>query len=127
MFCFWNKRGIQDVEMGLTLMNRIDSHGASEELIGKNGMAILYFGNADCGVCRDMMPKVDKLLAEYPNIEGAYIDASASPELSAMYSVFTLPAILVFAEGKEVIREAWHMSFLDLGERIERYYNLLFG
>lgn len=108
-------------------MNRIDSHGAAEELISKNGMAILYFGSADCGVCRDMMPKVDKLLAEYPNMEGAYIEASASPELSATHSVFTLPAILVFAEGKEVIREARHMSFLDLSERIERYYNLLFG
>ncbi|HBN95756.1 MAG TPA: thioredoxin [Firmicutes bacterium] len=108
-------------------MNRIESHGRAEELITKNGMAILYFGNADCGVCKDMMPKVERLLVDYPNLEGGYIEASASPKLCAFYSVFTLPAILVFAEGKEVIREARYLSFLDLNERIERYYSLLFG
>ena len=91
-------------------MNRIESHGRAEELITKNGM-----------------PKVERLLVDYPNLEGGYIEASASPKLCAFYSVFTLPAILVFAEGKEVIREARYLSFLDLNERIERYYSLLFG
>lgn len=72
------------------------------------------------------MPKVEKLLEEYPNMEGAYIEAGDVPELSAIYSAFTLPALLIFAEGKEVIREARHISFRDITERVDRYYSLLF-
>lgn len=107
-------------------MERIATLDAAQGIVSENEMALLYFGSQACGVCRDMMPKVEKLLAEYPKMKGAYIEAGEVPELSATYSIFTLPALLVFAEGKEVIREARHISLLDITERVDRYYNLLF-
>ena len=80
-----------------------------------------------CGACRDMLPKVEKLLTEYPKLKGAYVEVGDVPELAAAFSVFTIPALLIYAEGKEVIREARHISLLDIAQRVDRYYGLLFG
>ncbi len=107
-------------------MEKIATLEAAQALARENGMALLYFGSHGCGVCRDMMPKVEKLLTEYPNLKGAYIEAGDVPELAATFNVFTLPGLLIFAEGKEVIREARHISFLDISKRVDRYYGLLF-
>ncbi|HHT69114.1 MAG TPA: thioredoxin family protein [Firmicutes bacterium] len=107
-------------------MDRIDTQERANGLVAAHDMALLYFGSQTCGVCRDMLPKVEKLLADYPNIKGAYVEADSVPELAAAFSVFTLPALLVYAEGKEVIREARHISLVDVTERVDRYYGLLF-
>lgn len=108
-------------------MDRIDTQEGANGLVVAQDMTLLYFGSQTCGVCRDLLPKVEKLLADYPNIKGAYVEADHVPELAAAFSVFTLPALLIYAEGKEVIREARHISLLDVTERVDRYYNLLFA
>lgn len=108
-------------------VDRIETQEGANALVAAHAMTLLYFGSQTCGVCRDMLPKVEKLLANYPNIKGAYIEADQVPELAAAFSVFTLPALLIYAEGKEVIREARHISLLDVTERVDRYYDLLFG
>ncbi len=107
-------------------MERIDTNDIAERLIADNEMAILYFGHDGCGVCKVMLPKLETLLLDYPKIKAGYVKADTSLELAATHSVFTVPAILVFTEGKEVIREARHISLLELNERINRYYDLLF-
>lgn len=90
-------------------------------------MTMLYFGSDTCGVCVDLKPKVIALLKDkYPNIEPMYVDVQKSLKISAEYDVFTIPVIIVFADGKEVIREARHISVMELDEKINRYYNMLF-
>lgn len=97
-----------------------------ERVIIENEMVLVFFGNNSCGVCRDIKPKVKALLQKYPRIQGVYIDADSSIELSAAYNIFSLPAILVFTEGKEAVREARHISLRELEQKLDRYYYLLF-
>lgn len=95
--------------------------------IQEKTMTMLYFGSDTCGVCTDLKPKVIDLLKEkYPNIDPMYVDIQTSLKISAEYDVFTIPVIIVFADGKEVIREARHISVMELDEKINRYYNMLF-
>lgn len=107
-------------------MNIINSTEKIEELINNNEMVLIYFGGNNCGVCNDMKPKVESLLKGYPKIKSAQVDVEKSIELSAKYSIFTIPVILVFAQGKEVIREARHISIKDIDSRIDRYNSMLF-
>ncbi|HHT35772.1 MAG: thioredoxin family protein [Candidatus Wallacebacter cryptica] len=97
-----------------------------EKLIKEQKLVLLFFGSQDCGVCRDLKPKVETLLEQYPQIRSAYIDTNEFMELAAFHSIFSIPAVLVFIEGKEVIREARYISLRQLQSRIERYYHLLF-
>lgn len=89
-------------------------------------MALLYFGSGSCGVCRAVEPKLKDILADFPSLAAGKVDVEEAANTAAAYSIFTIPAIMVFAEGKEVIRAARHFSLEDLKARIQRYYSLIF-
>lgn len=93
-----------------------------DNFISKARFALLYFSSDSCGVCASLFPKIEVLLKEYPAIELAKADIGQVPAVAGAYSIFTIPAILVFMDGKEIIREARHISVELLKERIERYY-----
>ncbi|MCM0650692.1 thioredoxin family protein [Clostridium swellfunianum] len=107
-------------------MIMMNSSESIEELISNNEVALVYFGSVGCNVCNVMKPKVEELLKAYPKIKSAQVDIENSIELSGFYNIFTIPAILVYIEGKEIIREARHISIQELNSKIERYYNMLF-
>lgn len=65
------------------------------------------------------------MLKKYEKIEFIKIDIDLNPKIASKYSVYTIPTILLFIEGKETIREARFISLLDLDNKINRYYNLL--
>lgn len=90
-------------------------------------MALLYFSGSTCGVCRDMLPKLEKLLERYPRIRAARAETQDLPELAAAHGVFSVPAILLFIQGKETVREAGIISLDGLERKIARYYELLYG
>lgn len=107
-------------------MNLVSSKQVIEDLINKNDMVLLYFGSENCSVCNVMKPKVGELLKEYPNIKSAQVNVEKSLGISASYNIFTIPGILVFIEGKEIMREARHISIQEMEGKIERYYSMLF-
>jgi len=103
-----------------------NSNEMIEDLINKNDMALVYFGSKTCGVCIAMKPKVEEILKNYPKIKSVEVDVEESLKVSASYNIFTIPAILLFVEGKETIREARYISIQDLEGKISRYYDLMF-
>jgi thioredoxin-like negative regulator of GroEL len=107
-------------------MDMINSNEIIEELITNNEMVLVYFGGDNCGVCTAMKPKIQGLLKHYPKIKSAQVDVEKSVALAAAYNIFTIPVILLFIEGKELIREARHISLQDINTKIERYYNMFF-
>lgn len=86
---------------------------------------LAYFTAPGCGVCTSIRPKIEGLLAAHPSIESCIIDISTQQKISAQLSVFSIPAVLFYAQGKETIREARYFSVEQLEEKIERYQTLL--
>jgi len=97
------------------------------KFIHSGTMRLVYFSRPACGVCTALLPKVKEMLREYPEIESAYINMDLIPESAGEYSILTIPGLLVFAEGREVIREARYISLDELSPRIQRYYSMVFG
>ena len=95
-----------------------------DNLISNNDMVILYFSGSDWGVCKIIKPQIIALLKKYPKIKSAEIKTEESIEISAQYNIFTLPSVLMFIDGKEVIRKLRYMSLVELESNISRYYNL---
>ncbi|WP_157797105.1 MULTISPECIES: thioredoxin family protein [Clostridium] len=97
-----------------------------EGLINDNEILLLYFSSKSCGVCKVIKPELDKVLKLYPNIKTVQIDVEGNIKLAASYSVFTLPAVIVFVNGKETIREARYINVEEIKNRLDRYYKIIY-
>lgn len=98
-----------------------------EKLVTKKTAVMLYFYNDNCSPCKVLRPKVQEMVMEdFPKLEFRLINAEQFPATSAQYGVFASPAILVFFEGKEYIRESKNISINELHDKIERIYNMIF-
>jgi len=108
------------------IMNMTVEKEYIEKLIEEEDMLLLYFGSDSCSVCVDLKPKVENILKKYNKINCVYIDMNENLKLSREFNIFTMPAILLYVDGKEVIREARYLSVYELEDKIDRYYSLLF-
>jgi thiol-disulfide isomerase/thioredoxin len=97
-----------------------------EQTLQGNDMVLVYFSGNHCSVCKVLKPRVNELLNKFPNIKRLEVEVENSIEISAQYNIFTVPSLLLFIEGKEVIREQRHMSLLELEDKIARYYGLFY-
>ena len=104
-------------------LNRVED---IKKMIATEDMLLLYFGNHVWGVCVDLEPKVRKMLGEYEKISSAYIDVDKNMDLAARYSMFVIPGILFYIQGKEFIRDAGTLSVPKLKSEIDRYYHMFF-
>ena len=41
--------------------------------------------------------------------------------------IFTVPALLVYSEGKEILRVARFFNFKEIEEKLDRYYEAIKG
>jgi len=96
--------------------------------IETNDAIMLYFSGVDCGVCHALMPKIkESFESNFPKIKQVYINANQFPEISAHFSVFAVPTIIVYFENKEFIKKSRLISVDELEHEIQRPYGLFFN
>jgi len=91
-----------------------------EQFMAQENPFILYFSSKDCNVCQAVFPKLMNLLEAYP-FKVAKINIHEQIELAGQSLVFTVPTVLIFYEGREILRESRFINF----EKVERTLNLL--
>jgi thioredoxin-like negative regulator of GroEL len=96
------------------------------ETIEKNDFVLGYFTTTTCNVCKDLLPKIEKMMEKFPNIVGVKGEADVEKRIAGEYSVFAVPTILLFIEGKETLRFARNVGVDELSEKIQRYYNMFY-
>lgn len=109
-------------------MQSLPTYRDLQDRIRDEPAVLFYFSFPSCGVCKSLKPKVATLVEDnFPRLGMYYVDIEAIPEAAGQLSVFTVPAVLVFFQAKELIREARNFGIQELGGKIDRYYSLLFG
>ncbi|PRS09689.1 thiol reductase thioredoxin [Bacillus atrophaeus] len=98
----------------LTSLDSIDN------FIHHNKFSFLYNSRPDCGVCHAVLPQLRDLLDKFPHIKLGYINAYNVEEIASRFSILTVPALLLFIEGTEYLREARFVHFEQLEKRLER-------
>ncbi len=97
-----------------------------ETIIQKDLAVMLYFSAPTCNVCHALKPKlVDAIESNFDQFKIVSIDVSATPEISSHYSVFAIPTVLVFLDGREFLRKSRHMSVSEVTEAIRRPYEIM--
>lgn len=93
-----------------------------------NDAVMLYFSAPSCNVCHALKPKlVEAITAEFPIFVIESIDISKTPEIASHFSVFAIPTVLIFFQGREFLRKSRHMSVGEVVEDIRRPYTLMVG
>jgi thioredoxin-like negative regulator of GroEL len=103
------------------------SFGKFLEITETNKAVCFYLSTPECNVCKVLKPKVIEMLEVYfPKISFCYVDLNEAKEISGQLSIFSVPTILVYFEGKETIRASRNMHIEELREQIDRYYKMIF-
>ncbi len=93
----------------------------------KTHLLVGYFPYPECNVCQVLRPKVEQLVKQYEDFEFLYVDIHQYPEVSGQLLVFSVPTVIVFADGKEVKRLSRHFSIGELEsvlDRLEEVYQM---
>lgn len=86
-----------------------------------------YFSGADCGVCTVLKPVIKQLFAEtFPAIQWQEVALDSSPEIAGQLQLFSIPTLLVYVDGKEVLRKSRNFSVGEVANALKRPYSLRF-
>ncbi len=98
---------------------------AQLERLKSSSVVLALFGGPNCGVCQAIKPKLETLMHQrVPQVALAYIDCEYSPDICGQHSVFSLPAVKLYIEGKPYLEQARCFSLNELTDEIERIYRL---
>lgn len=89
------------------------------KFIASNSLAFVYISRENCGVCHVVRPQVEEMLEDFPTICSIQVDADEVPEVAGEFTVFTVPALLLFIEGREMIREARFVVMDELRDKFQ--------
>lgn len=106
-------------------MDHIHSLEEIQTIIKKNSLVLLYISRENCSVCHSLLPQIEQVLKDFPSIRALHIDADVVPKIAGEYTVFTVPAVLVFIKGKEMIRKARFIPIEPFRQELARLLSLM--
>ncbi|HGO5855192.1 TPA: thioredoxin family protein [Mannheimia haemolytica] len=92
-----------------------------QALINQNRLAVLYISTPKCGVCTVMKPKINEILNDFDSVASGVVGIDEVPALASFYHILTAPALLVFADGKEIWRGARFIDVVDFENTLAQY------
>lgn len=97
----------------------MNSKNELDELLNNIKPVVLYFSTETCHVCHSVLPQLIGLIDALP-ISFVKVKADLQPEICGQLLVFTVPTILVFYEGKEIVRESRFIDFNNIEKMLSR-------
>ena len=99
-----------------------------QKLIADETIAIIYFSNDACNVCKVLKPRIAELTAmQFPKAAFVYVDVEKSPVISGQYRVFAIPTIDIYVEGKEHARFSRNVTLFEFERTLDKPYEILFS
>ncbi len=87
---------------------------------------MLYFSAPTCNVCHALKPKLfDAIEKHFKTFTIIAVDTSSDADIAAHFSVFSIPTVLIFLDGREFLRKSRHMSVDEVIAQIRRPYEIM--
>lgn len=96
-----------------------------QDLMHKTPCLIVKFGAQTCAPCHTIQQKIAAWCAQYNEVEYLYIPIEKFGELAAQASVFVVPTVQVYVEGKMMAQESGYFSLDMMLEKVQQYLDLL--
>ena len=80
----------------------INYNNFHNEVMNSERKVLLDFWAPWCGPCRMVVPMVEEIAKERPDIKVGKINVDENPELAARFSIMSIPTLVVMDNGKIV-------------------------
>ena len=80
----------------------INDNNFHSEVMNSEKKVLLDFWAPWCGPCRMVVPMVEQIAQERPDIKVGKINVDENPELSSRFGIMSIPALVVMENGKIV-------------------------
>jgi thioredoxin-like negative regulator of GroEL len=102
-------------------MKNLNSIDFIKDFIKENKFVMIYFSSDECNVCLNILPKLEEILKKHSNVMSGEVKVQTLPSVASVYNVYTIPTIIIFFEGKEIVRQGRYINFFELEEKIQRF------
>ena len=83
----------------------INKDNFEREVLNSKKKVLLDFWASWCGPCRMVVPIVEQIAQERPDILVGKVNVDQEPELASRFGIVSIPTLVVMEEGK-VLRQA---------------------
>ena len=83
----------------------INKHNFHEEVMDSEKKVLLDFWAPWCGPCRQVVPLVEQIAQERPDIKVGKINVDENPELVIQFGIMSIPTLVVMEKGR-IINQA---------------------
>ena len=80
----------------------INNNNFHNEVMNSEKKVLLDFWAPWCGPCRMVVPMVDEIAKECPDIKVGKINVDENPELATRFGIMSIPTLVVMENGKIV-------------------------
>ena len=80
----------------------INNNNFQSEVMNSEKKVLLDFWAPWCGPCRMVVPMVEEIAKERPDIKVGKINVDENPELAARFRIISIPTLVVMENGKIV-------------------------
>ena len=80
----------------------INNNNFLSEVMSSEKKVLLDFWAPWCGPCRMVVPMVEEIAKERPDIKVGKINVDENPELATRFSIMSIPTLVVMENGKIV-------------------------
>ena len=80
----------------------INNNNFLSEVMSSEKKVLLDFWAPWCGPCRMVVPMVEEIAKERPDIKVAKINVDENPELATRFRIMSIPTLVVMENGKIV-------------------------
>ena len=94
----------------------INQSNFNEEVLNSNKPVLVDFWAPWCGPCRMVVPIVEEIAEERPDIKVGKVNVDEQPELAKQFRVMSIPTLVVFKDGKVVNQAVGALSKEEIEE-----------
>ena len=102
------------------MAKEISQDNFEAEVLKSDKPVLVDFWAPWCGPCRAVAPILEEISNENPDVKIVKVDVDANPELAMTYRIQSIPAMMIFKDGKVAASRVGSSSKKDLTDWINK-------